>query len=408
MRGPHLKEAENGRFYIHWVDGTRSKRVTTRTTDRLEAERAFEVWLIGRRSPACAVVTSGKPDPLIRELWERYRQGHVVLKLPARSSIVDSWRILLPFFGDLRLSELDEAAVRRFIEHRRRPRRALVGHGMRDLAGAKDSTIRQNLIALSACLNWCSSPRRRPTIVDRDDVPLIDMPRPAPPRDRWLSLDEVQCLLDAAREIKLRPGSSHPTAFRRDPKRLSRLERFLWLGLETAARATAICELTWDRVDFEIGMVDFNVPGRHQTSKRRVAVPMSKGLRRVLRQAWRERTGPLVLDNASSLGPQMKEAATIAGLSGVSPHVLRHTAATHMARRGVPLWLVANVLGNTMAMTEQVYAKHCPQAMGGAVNMISGDRLRTEGVPMTPRAKRVVRQNPILGMRSNPLMPTRV
>ena len=34
-----------------------------------------------------------------------------------------------------------------------------------------------------------------------------------------------------------------------------------------------------------------------------------------------------------------------------------------------------------LAMTEHVYAKHCSQAMGASVDMLSGDRLKTDGVP---------------------------
>jgi integrase len=71
----------------------------------------------------------------------------------------------------------------------------------------------------------------------------------------------------------------------------------------------------------------------------------------------------------------VRDIATAAGVSGVSPHVLRHTAATHMARRGVPLWTIAKVLANTLAMVERVYAKHSPDDLRVAVGMISGGAL---------------------------------
>lgn len=57
--------------------------------------------------------------------------------------------------------------------------------------------------------------------------------------------------------------------------------------------------------------------------------------------------------------------------TGISPHVLRHTAATHMARNGVPLWKIAKILGNTLAMVERVYAKWCPDDAAGTVDLIS-------------------------------------
>jgi hypothetical protein len=42
-----------------------------------------------------------------------------------------------------------------------------------------------------------------------------------------------------------------------------------------------------------------------------------------------------------------------------------------MARRGVPLYDIAGVLGNTIAMVERVYAKHSPDRLRAAVNSIS-------------------------------------
>jgi hypothetical protein len=46
-----------------------------------------------------------------------------------------------------------------------------------------------------------------------------------------------------------------------------------------------------------------------------------------------------------------------------------------MARRGVPLWTIAKVLANTLAMVERVYAKHAPDDLRDAVGMISGGAL---------------------------------
>ncbi len=45
-----------------------------------------------------------------------------------------------------------------------------------------------------------------------------------------------------------------------------------------------------------------------------------------------------------------------------------------MARRGVPLWKIAGILGNTMQMVEQVYAKHSPDGLADAVEHISAGR----------------------------------
>ena len=50
-----------------------------------------------------------------------------------------------------------------------------------------------------------------------------------------------------------------------------------------------------------------------------------------------------------------------AGLKGVSPHVLRHTAAVHLAAAGVPMARISQYLGHSsIAVTERVYARFAP------------------------------------------------
>jgi len=199
------------------------------------------------------------------------------------------------------------------------------------------------------------------------DVPAFDLPEPSEPRDRWLREDELTVLLEAAAAYSRERGS-----------RMSRVERFLWLALTTAARVEAICQLTWDRVDFETGVIDFNVPGRKKTKKRRAVVPISTALRPVLERMYKERAGEFVMDHdGGGVGDRVRRIAEAAGIKGVTPHVLRHTAATHMARRGVYLWLIAKVLGNSLAMVEKVYAKHCPEDLRPAVDVIYAPTLPT-------------------------------
>lgn len=55
------------------------------------------------------------------------------------------------------------------------------------------------------------------------------------------------------------------------------------------------------------------------------------------------------------------EACRRAGLSGVTPYVLRHSAAVFMAEGGVPMSELSQFLGHTStAVTERVYARYSP------------------------------------------------
>jgi hypothetical protein len=55
----------------------------------------------------------------------------------------------------------------------------------------------------------------------------------------------------------------------------------------------------------------------------------------------------------------------------VTPHTLRHTAATWLMQRGVPIWQAAGYLGMSAAMIERTYGHHHPDYMRGAAAAIT-------------------------------------
>lgn len=350
MPAPELKRHDNGIWYIHWTEGRRSKRVSTgaKEMDGPNGAKAFfGTWLLMEQQ-AAAPDASGLT---VGDIWTLYFERHVRPNAAAIDTAEWSWRNLKQFFADRMVAQVTPAAIDEYVAARRAGKIA---------RASGSSTVRRELNALRACLNWAAHPKRK--LLLPAELPAFDLPAESEPRDRWLRHDEIQRMLDAA--AAMRQGS-----------RLSRGERFLWLALETAARKGAILQLTWDRVDFETGVIRYDVPGRRKTKKRRSAPPISSALRPVLERAYAERQGDLVLDNGSEVWPIIKRIAKRAGVDDVSPHVLRHTAATHMARRGVPLWKVAGILACTMAMVERVYATHAPDGLRDAIEMISGGNL---------------------------------
>lgn len=358
---PKPARAANGYWYATWSDGRRSKRQSLGTKDEAQALKTFAQWVLiegwnkdGAPGAEARVYT-------IADLWSVYLEKHVKAHVTGQATIDYAWKNLEPHFGPLTVDQFTQGAVDQFVAKRASGR---LGRP------AKPITIRRELATLVAALNFCASPAAK--LIKKAEIETIRMPHPGEPRDRWLRMEEMQRLLKAAGEM------------RRGDK-LSRGERFLWLALETAARKQAILDLTWDRVDFEIGVIHYDVPGRAKTKKRRASVPISSALRPVLERAFAERENELVMGNKAEIWATVQFIAIRAGYSvqsfepggkpkatGISPHVLRHTAATHMARRGVPLWVIAKILGNTLAMVEKVYAKWVPDDPAGTVDMISG------------------------------------
>ena len=73
----------------------------------------------------------------------------------------------------------------------------------------------------------------------------------------------------------------------------------------------------------------------------------------------------------ASIKQGFRAAARRAKLPNVTPHVLRHTAATWMVQRGVPFEMVAKFLGNSKEMVERVYGHHSPEWLRLAANALS-------------------------------------
>ncbi len=64
---------------------------------------------------------------------------------------------------------------------------------------------------------------------------------------------------------------------------------------------------------------------------------------------------------------------------GVTPHTLRHTAATWLMRAGTDLWQAAGYLGMTVETLERVYGHHHPEFQVEAAQNISRKTNRSAG-----------------------------
>ena len=79
---------------------------------------------------------------------------------------------------------------------------------------------------------------------------------------------------------------------------------------------------------------------------------------------------------------RFKSAVRLAGLdSAVSPHTLRHTAATWLMQRGADPWQVAGYLGMSLEVLLNTYGHHHPDYLLDAVEKIvqrdpTGERKR--------------------------------
>jgi integrase len=321
-------------FYVQWFEGGHSQRVSTRTADRAEAEAFLAAF---RLAAADAPLSDLTIPQLLDWYWDTHAKG---LMRPDNADL--AIRYLRPFFGSTPALGLSLAKQEAYIAHRR-------------LKGAGDESIRRDLSVLSAAL------RRAVRYKKLDHAPPMATLPPAPPRERWLTRNEVARLLRQMRQPHRGKVFRHVLLFTR-------------LALYTGARTGAILDLTWDRVHFDTGLIDYRKPGRRVTKKRRTVTPMTRKVRRMLLHAHKHRRGRHVITWAGERIDRVAKAciahAEKAGIEGFSPHVLRHTFASWAVQKRVPIYTVGKALGQTVASTTERYAKLAPEDVREAMETI--------------------------------------
>lgn len=251
--------------------------------------------------------------------------------LDARSaSTAQAWSLtnIRRTFGAKDLRQINSLSLSRY----RRERRANVS----------DGTLRRELGALKACLAWGRRQR-----LHAADLPEIELPPEGAPRTRVLTLAEEAAFRDIASNTSR--------------VRLSRLARFVAIGLDCGARKAAIETLEWRQVDLVKGFIDFDLPGRAQSVKRRAKAPVPPRLKPLLLRAWDERDGPYVLDHDGDIRKPWSTAYRGTPFEAIRPHDLRRSFITLAIEAGVNIEAVARVVGDNPATLRKHYQHHQPQ-----------------------------------------------
>lgn len=244
--------------------------------------------------------------------------------------------------------------------------------------GRSPSTVHTELVRLRAALAWAVKADLIPK------APLDYIPTPSAPRDRVLSRWEALHLLRTAKEHS-------------DPH----IHLFIVLGFNTGARHRAILDLTWDRVDFASGIIDYDDdlpkdPLAKSWRKGRATVLMSKEARLALETAWNGRQTNHVVEHGGrrlvTVREGFKNAAKRAGLgwirdgefeTDVTPHTLRHTFITRMQTRRVHTKLTAMFVGHgDEDTTNKVYTHLDVEALRDVVAAVDEEFSEQPALPL--------------------------
>lgn len=368
-QGPRLRWLDKrGGWYIAWTERGRSRERSTGTADREEAEIALAEFLQQRGR------TGGPRDPsqvFVTDILTEYATARGP-KVAASDRLGYAIDALTGFWTGRSVGDVTPLTCAAYVEHRK----VKPAQGKRKARQLSPGTARRELGVLRAAINFAHRCGRitRPI--------AVELPERPEPRDRWLTRKEAAALIRAART----------------PQARLYMPLFILIGLYTGRRKEAILSLRWPQVDLEAGRIDFELSGRRRTNKRRGRVPVPKRLLPHLRRARKRGTemgyvlhidGERVEDIKKGFAGACRRAGLVTwkklgeaiidgpctcieAMPTVTPHTLRHTAATWLMQAGTDLWQASGFLAMSMETLTRTYGHHHPDHMREAANNIGG------------------------------------
>ena len=222
------------------------------------------------------------------------------------------------------------------------------------------TTVNRTLAALRRALSWAVAEE----VIKINPASGVSTNVEETPKDRALSSAEIKSFWHGVGKKDAPLGQRSRIALR--------------LALVTGQRPGEVCGALKSEVDFNTGI--WTLPGTRTKNGKTHAVPLHSMAVDLFKEAmaldpespfvfctWTRRRGQLPNAKAMdghALSHAMRGALGIFGLSSnpATPHDLRRTVATHMARLGFPAHHVARVLNHgtelRRTVTERVYIKH--------------------------------------------------
>jgi len=236
--------------------------------------------------------------------------------------------------------------------------------------GLKESSVRRRMACLKAMFRWLE----REEVIAVNPFHRLDMVIKVPQRlPRALPIDQLQRLLRAADAM---PGAVG---------RIAALA--VNLLFVTGIRVGELASITMADVNLADGTIRIFGKGSRERTVFLVDDEVIALTRTYIR--WRSQIAPacpaFIITpsgrpaNTAWLRKQVKAVAQSADLDGITPHRLRHSAATQLLEAGIDIRFVQRLLGHHSISTTQLYTAVRDGALHGALKAANiGGRVREE------------------------------
>ena len=251
---------------------------------------------------------------------------------------------LIPFFGRMPISQITAYHIEQY------KARALK-------EGVTRKTVNNRLAIFRKCMitayEWLQLP---------GTPPKVAWLKCAPPRTDYLSADECALLL------------SHATGV---------VHEMILTALRTGMRQAELRGLQWHSMNWETrslavrhSLNDLTKQLEPPKSNRERHIPLDVDLYETLYRR-RQSTGYVFVDDRGKpfdckrVIRRLRQVRQQAGLRNFGWHTLRHTFASHLAIKGVPLHVVQALLGHSSITVTMRYAHVAPSTLRSAIEMLN-------------------------------------
>lgn len=363
------------RRHANWIirDGARKIRTGCLGDDRQGAERALADYIArkyrldrtGGRHPAEILVLD------VLNIYLTDQAGRHTRPVETKQRVLT----LADFWQPYTLADVNGRRCREYVTWR--TQQAVRSFTKNAARLVTEAAARRELEDLRAAINH----HRREGLCS--EIVSVVLPERPVGRNVWLTRSEAARLVRAAWRAR---QVMRDKVTGRDVGR--HIARFILIGLYTGTRHAAICGAALQpaigrgHVDLERGVFYRRPQGVKETKKRQPPVRLSDRLLAHLRRWQRlgiatraavEWNGQPVRSVRRGFAAAVKAAGLpSSGADKITPHVLRHTAATWAMQRGADLWATAGLLGMTVEMLQDRYGHHHPDFQREAANMLAG------------------------------------
>lgn len=355
-----------------WVilDGPHQQSTECREGDRGGAEKRLEEYLNRKHTKAVTERKSVRdPDQIpVADVLALYAM-QVAPNVGRPKEYAAKIARLLDYFGDKMLSDINGDLCRAFVATRTTPVAA-----------------REDLAVLRAAINHHREEGHCDKIIS------VVLPDKAVGRERWCTRSEIAQLVRTA--WRYREKQNYRATDRATRRHVA---RFILVAVYTGTRAGAVCAAALEPtlgkgwIDLERGVFYRRPEGERETKKRKPPVPLPRRLLAHLRR-WHAKGQAFAVEwngqPVNDCDKAFRNVAVDAGLPDVTPHILRHTAATWIMQSGADVWEAAGYLGMSVQTLLARYGHHHPDYLSGALSAFDRTGEERKAAKSSPKHRR--------------------